>query len=145
MNKITPEAVADFIADSIDAARAEEGRIGAHSEDCVLHIEVKPTGGDVEHFRAVVVPGEETPLVLEWPAELGLSWDDGGNLLTLDSSGIIRLNPRGLDEWEFTPEGALELAAQFAAMATLTARVDDLEGVAFGGTALPEADQGGVV
>jgi hypothetical protein len=65
MSEITPEAVADFIADSIDAARAEEGRIGAHSEDCVLHIEVKPTGGDVEHFRAVVVPGETVPALTE--------------------------------------------------------------------------------
>ncbi|MFC4006551.1 hypothetical protein ACFOY2_04920 [Nonomuraea purpurea] len=88
-------------------------------------------------FRAVVVGGDETPLVLKWPAELGLSWDDGGKLLTFDN-GIIRLNPRGVDEWDLSPEEALELAGQLAAMAALAARSDDLEGVAFGGTALPK-------
>lgn len=68
------------------------------------------------HFRAVVVEGDTTPIVLEPPAELGIQWDDGGDLLALTSDGI-RLYLRGMDEWELDPSDARELSAHLAAMA----------------------------
>ncbi|MFI6903052.1 hypothetical protein ACIBKY_17450 [Nonomuraea sp. NPDC050394] len=55
-------------------------------------------------------------IVLEPPAELGIQWEDGGDLLALTSDGIV-LTPRGVDVWELDPAEARELAAQLAAMA----------------------------
>lgn len=71
---------------------------------------------NVSHFRAVVVEGEQPPIVLDSPEELGLSWEDGRDLLTLTSDGIT-LWPRGLDEWGMSPAQAREMAAHLAAMA----------------------------
>ena len=59
---------------------------------------------------------EEGLLLLEQPAELGLSWPDGGDLLACDGKDIT-LYPRGVDEWGLSPDEARELAAQLVAMA----------------------------
>jgi hypothetical protein len=88
----------------------------------VVRIEIEPYATDYAtklprvHFRAVVLPGEAVPIVLEHPAKLGLTWDDGGDLLSLTSDGIL-FNPRGVDVWDLDPAGARELAAHLAAMA----------------------------
>ncbi|MEU8151709.1 hypothetical protein [Nonomuraea sp. NPDC048901] len=68
------------------------------------------------HFRAVVVEGEEAPIVLERPEELGIQWHEGGDLLALTHDGIT-LFPQGVDEWSMGPDNARELAAHLAAMA----------------------------
>ncbi|MEV7013460.1 hypothetical protein [Streptosporangium sp. NPDC051022] len=81
----------------------------------VIEITVTP-GDEPVHFRAVVVEGEEAPIVLPQPTELGLSWHDGGDMLALTRTGIC-LFPGGADEWEIPPAQAREMAAQLAAMA----------------------------
>lgn len=88
----------------------------------VVHIGITPTTEDGEklpkqHFRAVVVEGDETPIVLKYPAELGLTWHDGSDLLTLRDSGIIRLYTQCVAEIDLRPDEAREMAAHLAAMA----------------------------
>jgi hypothetical protein len=122
VNKPTPENVADMLtAGDNDFHDGNEWYPSISVDGNVVKIEVTPLDADGEqlhavHFRAVVVEGEEAPLVLEWPAELGMSWPDGGDLLALASDGIV-FCPRGVDEWVMDPDEARELAAQLAAMA----------------------------
>ncbi|MEU6721651.1 hypothetical protein ABZ897_60320 [Nonomuraea sp. NPDC046802] len=76
-----------------------------------------PDGAEtVRHYRAPVVDGEQTPIVLERPEELGIQWHDGGDLLALTSDGIT-LFPCGADEWSMGADNAREMAAHLAAMA----------------------------
>lgn len=120
-----PESVAAFFAfnngDYDDGGNLWFPSIKADGN--VIEIAITPcdAGGDetgeVVHFRAVVVEGDEPPIVLEWPAELGIAWDDGGDLLALGDSGIIRLHSRGVDDWDLSPAEAREMAAHLAAMA----------------------------
>lgn len=70
----------------------------------------------VSWLRRVRAAAVEGRIVLDEPAELGLSWDDGGDFLTLAGDGIT-LYPGGVDEMEMTATEARELAAQLAAMA----------------------------
>ncbi|WP_326643017.1 hypothetical protein OG884_06135 [Streptosporangium sp. NBC_01755] len=121
----TPENVAEFFAHN-DGEYDDGGNLwfpSIKATDNVIEIAITPGDEDgteteeVVHFRAVVVEGDETPIVLEWPAELGLSWHDGGDLLILRDTGIIRMYPRGVDEWDLSPAEAREMAAQLAAMA----------------------------
>ncbi len=120
----TPEAVATVLAgvsEDYEASSAFWPEVTANGP--VLEIDVTPynVAGFMQTeaktgFRAVVVEGETAPLVLQEPAELGMSWPDGGDLLTLTDRGI-KFYPRGVDEWGLDPDEALELAAQLAAMA----------------------------
>ncbi|GAA0970055.1 hypothetical protein GCM10009555_018300 [Acrocarpospora macrocephala] len=55
-------------------------------------------------------------IVLPEPAELGLPWTDGGDLLALRGPEIV-LFPDGADEWTMGATTAREIAAQLAAMA----------------------------
>ncbi|TYB69663.1 hypothetical protein FXF51_05745 [Nonomuraea sp. PA05] len=87
----------------------------------VVHIGITAYSEDGEklpeqHFRAVVVEGETVPIVLEAPAELGMGWHDGGDMLALLDQGIT-IFPGGADEWVIPPSQAREMAAQLAAMA----------------------------
>lgn len=132
MSEITPERVAatpptpENVAEMLTRGDNDyhDGNywhpsIGADGN--VVHIGITAYADDGEklpevHFRAVVVEGETVPIVLEQPAELGLSWHDGGDLLALTRDGIT-LFPNGADEWSMGPENARELAAHLAAMA----------------------------
>ncbi|MFG1963163.1 hypothetical protein [Nonomuraea sp. NPDC049028] len=132
MSEITPEPVAatpptpEKVAEMLTSGDNDyhDGNywhpsIGADGN--VVHIGIEAYSEDGEklpevHFRAVVVPGATAPIVLERPAELGISWDDGGDLLALTPDGI-RLYLRGMDEWELDPSDARELSAQLAEMA----------------------------
>lgn len=60
--------------------------------------------------------GEDPPIVLERPVELGLSWDDGGDLLVMDAGGVL-IVPRGCDQYWMDAAEARDWAAQLAAMA----------------------------
>ncbi|GGK62043.1 hypothetical protein Sme01_03980 [Sphaerisporangium melleum] len=123
--EITPE---DVVADLFLA----EGTVYDDNGTGMLH-EIKAAGSVMEiaitpcddegmasdepvHFRAVVVEGDQAPIVLQEPAELGMSWPDGGDLLALTGEGIV-FYPRGVDKWAMDPDEALEYAAQLAAMA----------------------------
>lgn len=118
----TPENVAESLTSDDNVYHdGYEWTPSLTADGNVVRIGITPTdaGGmdcDEVQFRAVVVEGEETPIVLERPDELGLSWDDGGDLLALTREGI-RLYPRGMDEWQLDPAEARDLAAQLAAMA----------------------------
>lgn len=119
MSEITPKYVADVLADADNELDDETGCwLSISTEDAVLHIKATSVSDrdNPVHFRAVVVEGDETPIVLERPAELGLSWHDGGDLLALTRDGIT-LFPNGADEWSMSPDNARELAAHLAAMA----------------------------
>lgn len=123
MSDITPADVAADLFAAKDTHYDDSGKAWyslVEAVDNVLNITITPTEGDGAHepvhFRAVVVEGDETPLVLEWPEELGMQWDDGADLLSLTPDGIV-FNLRGIDEWDLDADGALELAAQLAAMA----------------------------
>ncbi|MEV8639239.1 hypothetical protein AB0395_47050 [Streptosporangium sp. NPDC051023] len=70
---------------------------------------------EVDRLRAIV-DGDETFIVLERPDELGISWEDGDDLLALTKDGIT-LFPRGVDEWGLDLAQARELSAQLAEMA----------------------------
>lgn len=118
----TPENVADMLTsgdNDYHDGNYWKPSIGADGN--VVHIGITAYSEDGDrlpevHFRAVVVEGDETPIVLEWPNELGMQWDDGKDLLALTPDGIL-FNLRGIDEWDLDADGALELAAQLAAMA----------------------------
>ncbi|MEU8378701.1 hypothetical protein [Streptosporangium sp. NPDC048865] len=125
MNAITPPTpknVADLLTEGDhDYHDGNEWSPSVSATGNVISIGITPVGEDDEelpevHFRAVVVEGDETPIVLERPVELGMSWNDGGDLLALTQHGI-RMTLRGMDKWELSPAEAREMAAQFAAMA----------------------------
>ncbi|MEU7831312.1 hypothetical protein [Nonomuraea sp. NPDC049129] len=122
MSEITPEKVAAAVCEGVGGwMDCLEAALTVTAERNVLSLDVTRWDGPgdsevVRHFRAVVVPGETVPIVLERPAELGISWDDGGDLLALTPDGI-RLYLRGMDEWELDPSDARELSAQLAEMA----------------------------
>jgi hypothetical protein len=121
MSEITPEKVASAVCEGMGGWRESlQGALSLSADGNVLSAKIarwdEKDTETVRHFRAVVVEGDETPLVLEWPAELGMQWDDGKDLLALKPDGIV-FNLRGIDEWDLDPDGALELAAQLAAMA----------------------------
>ncbi|MGI5274687.1 hypothetical protein ACQEUU_37020 [Nonomuraea sp. CA-218870] len=122
----TPENVADLLASAAKSGgryhHGNDWELTVAANSGAVRLDVTPCDLDtgkalpVRHFRAVVVEGERAPIVLERPEELDIQWDDGGDLLTLTSDGIL-FNPRGVDEWDLDPEGARELAAHLAAMA----------------------------
>lgn len=119
----TPENVAEMLASGDnDYHDGNDWWPSISADGSVISIGITPVGDDYETklpkvpFRAVVVEGDQTPIVLERPDELGISWEDGGDLLALTNGGIT-LSPRGVDEWELDPAEARELAAQLAAMA----------------------------
>ena len=121
MNDITPEKVAAAVCEGIGWRESLESALSVTAEGSVLSLDVVRWNGEndseiVRHFWAPVVEGEQAPIVLEHPAELGIQWDDGGDLLALTADGIL-FNPRGVDEWDLSPDEARELAAHLAAMA----------------------------
>lgn len=69
----------------------------------------------VRDLRDARAHGKPKPIVLEQPAELGLSWDDGGDLLVMGAGGVLVI-PRGDQYWMDAAE-ARDWAAQLAAMA----------------------------
>ncbi|MGW4663237.1 hypothetical protein [Streptosporangium sandarakinum] len=125
MPEITAEKVADFPTEG-DNDFHEDLDAWPSLRVTGNVVEIKMTPADyageedednITHFRAVVVEGEDTPIVLERPDELGITWEDNGSdLLALTNDGI-RLHLRGMDEWELDPAAARELAAHLAAMA----------------------------
>lgn len=118
----TPENVAELLTEGDNDLHDGYGwKPGLSATGNVVRISITPYDEDGNslddvHFRAVVVPGEETPLVLDPPVELGIQWYEGGDLLALTRDGIT-LFPRGVDEWPMGPEQAREMAAHLAAMA----------------------------
>jgi hypothetical protein len=122
VNEITPEKVAAAVCEGEGGwLESLQAALSLTAEDNVLSVAVTRWDGPddsevVRPFRAVVVEGTETPIVLERPNGLGIQWDDGGDLLALTKDGIL-FNPRGVDEWDLDPSGARELAAHLAAMA----------------------------
>lgn len=126
MNAITPptpqNVAALLVGGDNDYHGGNDWWPSTTAEDNVISIGITPVGEDYEtkldevHFRAVVVEGDQAPIVLPRPAELGISWDDGEDLLALTPDGI-RLYPRGMDVWELDSADARELAAQLAEMA----------------------------
>lgn len=61
-------------------------------------------------------PATPDTITLDIPEELGLTWDDGDDLLALTGQ-TITLYPHGADEFEMTAAEAREMAAHLAAMA----------------------------
>lgn len=132
MSEITPEKVAatpptpENVAEMLTSGDNDyhDGNYWHPSigtEGNVVHIGITAydeDGGKLPevHFRAVVVPGETVPIVLEQPAELGLTYEDGGSMLSLDEDGI-NLLPRGVHLVTMGAARARVLAAQLAAMA----------------------------
>ncbi|MER6942537.1 hypothetical protein ABT294_00815 [Nonomuraea sp. NPDC000554] len=122
MSEITPEKVAAAVCERRDGWRESlESALSLTAEGHVLSLTLTRWDGEgdaetVRHFRAVVVEGTEAPIVLEPPAELGIQWHDGGDLLALTRDGIT-IFPHGADEWSMSPDNARELAAHLAAMA----------------------------
>ncbi|MEV4181672.1 hypothetical protein AB0J28_09515 [Streptosporangium canum] len=121
----TPENVAEFFAYVANDCADDGGNLwfpSIKADGDVIDIEITPGDengtalDEVVHFRAVVVEGDEAPIVLPQPTELGLSWHDGGDMLALTRTGIC-LFPGGADEWEMPPAQAREMAAHLAAMA----------------------------
>ncbi|MEV0831488.1 MULTISPECIES: hypothetical protein [Streptosporangiaceae] len=121
----TPENVAAFLAYTANECGDDGGNLWfpiVEADEDALKIAIQPGDengtalDEVVHFRAVVVEGDETPIVLPQPAELGLTWEVGGDLLALTGDGIC-LYPCGVDEWLMSPAEARELAAHLAAMA----------------------------
>lgn len=119
----TPENVAEMLTDGDNEYHdGHHWDLSLTSVDNVVNICVTPYDVDDSEmlapvrFRAVVVEGEEAPIVLDPPAELGLTWLDGGPLLELGDEGIC-LFPRGADEYWMDPSEAREWASQLAVMA----------------------------
>ncbi|MFI6883415.1 hypothetical protein [Streptosporangium canum] len=121
----TPENVADFFAYVANDCDDDGGNLwfpSIKADGNVIEIGITPGDengtalDEVVHFRAVVVEGDEAPIILPQPAELGIVWEDGADLLALTPEGIV-FNPRGVDEWGLDPDEARDLAAQLAAMA----------------------------
>lgn len=77
----------------------------------------------LHRVHAAAAPGEDA-IILDPPAELGLSWADGGGLLAV-SGGAIVLYPRGCDEYEMDAAEAREWAAQLVAMAEVLPADDE--------------------
>ena len=120
----TPENVAEMLTSGDnDYHDGNDWHPSLSRDGNVVRIEITPVGEDyethlpVEHFQAVVVPGETVPIVLERPAEPGLSWDDeGGDLIAAIATGI-RMWPPDTAWFDMTTAEARELAAHLAAMA----------------------------
>ncbi|WP_101790977.1 hypothetical protein [Nonomuraea indica] len=119
----TPENVAEMLTsgdNDYHDGNYWHPSIGADGN--VVHIGItaySEDGGKLpeQHFRAVVVEGEQTPIVLERPEELGLCWDeDGGDLIAPTADGI-RMWPPSMAWFDMTVQEARELAAHLAAMA----------------------------
>jgi hypothetical protein len=129
MSELTPtEKVASLLNEYDDSsdwyAESLGGWITTKTDGNTIQVKVirRADNGEeiadaVQHFRAVVVEGTETPIVLERPAEPGLCWDeDGGDLILPIASGL-RMWPPSSDWFDMTPAEARELAAHLAAMA----------------------------
>ena len=119
----TPENVAELLTEGDNDLHDGNGwKPGLSATGNVVRISITPYDEDGNvlddaHFRAVVVPGETVPIVLERPAEPGLCWDeDGGDLILPIESGL-RMWPPSSDWFDMTPAEARELAAHLAAMA----------------------------
>ncbi|MEV7805075.1 hypothetical protein AB0O28_19200 [Microbispora sp. NPDC088329] len=69
----------------------------------------------LHRVRTAAAPGDDA-IILDPPAELGLSWADGGDLLAI-CDGAIVLYPRGCDTYVMDGPEAREWAAQLAGMA----------------------------
>lgn len=119
----TPENVADMLTSGDnDYHDGNDWTPSITADGSVVRIGITPyteDGAELDKvpFCAVVVEGDQAPIVLPRPAELGISWEDGGGDLLALTPGGIRLYPRGMDEWELDPADARELAAQLAEMA----------------------------
>lgn len=124
MAEITAEKVADFLTEGDNDFHEDlDAWPSLRVNGNVVEIKMTPADyageedeDNASHFRAVVVEGDEAPIVLPQPAELGIVWEDGEDLLALTPEGIV-FNPRGMDEWDLDPAEARALAAQLAAMA----------------------------
>ncbi|MGA4989950.1 hypothetical protein [Nonomuraea bangladeshensis] len=121
-----PENVAEFLAYCANDASDDGGNmwfpVVKAADGGVVEIDINPADDNgtatyaIRRFRAVVVEGDTDPIVLERPAELGIQWHEGGDLLALTRDGIT-LFPHGADEWAMSPANAREMAAHLAAMA----------------------------
>ncbi|MFI6594912.1 hypothetical protein ACIBHX_01620 [Nonomuraea sp. NPDC050536] len=83
MSDITPEKVVDTLILPNAFSKYLDAWVRTHSEGNVVHIEVAPNLDGEEdaprHFTAVVVEGEQTPIVLARPdvSFLGLDFEGG--------------------------------------------------------------------
>ncbi|WP_157253127.1 hypothetical protein [Nonomuraea typhae] len=122
--EVTAEDVAGWVTEFTgDMDEHLGGVVTVRRRGNTLAIDVTPVDdslgydkANAKHFRAVVVEGEQAPIVLESPAELGMEWHDGGDMLALTREGIT-IFPGGADEWVIPSKQAREMAAQLAAMA----------------------------
>jgi hypothetical protein len=118
----TPENVAELLTSGDNDYHDDfRWKPSLYADGNVLHVEITPYADEGTqlpkvHLRAVVVEGEQTPIVLPRPAEPGIQWAFEGPMLELTEDDII-LSPPGSGVWVMDPELARELAAHLAAMA----------------------------
>ncbi|MEV0616093.1 hypothetical protein AB0I81_22460 [Nonomuraea sp. NPDC050404] len=70
----------------------------------------------VRELRDARAAGEPRPIVLDRPEEVGLQYDDGGDLLVMAAGGVLFV-ARGCDQYWMDANEARDWAAQLAAMA----------------------------
>ncbi|SET51696.1 hypothetical protein [Nonomuraea wenchangensis] len=117
----------------------------------VVHIGITPYADDDEgtklpevHFRAVVVEGEQTPIVLERPATLEVEWGPADEVRSWVSPDLfVVVNTMKATNVGFlTPVEARRLAARLAALADEAQKLADEE-IARRRAEAAQAEQGG--
>ena len=123
----TPENVAEMLtAGDNDYHDGNYWHPSIGSIGNVIHIGITPYADDDEgtklpeqHFRAVVVKGEQTPIVLERPATLEKEWDPADEVRSWVSPDLFVVvnTMKSTNVGFLTPVEARRLAARLAALA----------------------------